>query len=134
MCCTQVCIIIKISLQFISCIVSSSWTVCITEVYIMIERSCHFINYTVMLHSSAYRHQKYLEMSSSVPLAPSGLCSAFKYTVYHHIKKSLHFISHTVSFSRTVWCIQISHPLDKNIPFYRCLRFFYSGLLSQPWL
>ena len=23
-----------------------------------------------------------------------------------------------------------SHPLDKNIPFYRCLRFFYPGLLS----
>ena len=27
-----------------------------------------------------------------------------------------------------------SHPLDKNIPFYRCLRFFYLGLLSQPRL
>ena len=27
-----------------------------------------------------------------------------------------------------------SHPLDKNIPFYRCLRFFYSGLLAQPRL
>ena len=27
-----------------------------------------------------------------------------------------------------------SHPLDKNIPFYRCLRFFYPGLLSQPRL
>ena len=24
-----------------------------------------------------------------------------------------------------------SHPLDKNIPFYRCLRFFYPSLLSQ---
>ena len=30
--------------------------------------------------------------------------------------------------------IPISHPLDKNIPFYRCLRFFYPGLLSQPRL
>ena len=27
-----------------------------------------------------------------------------------------------------------SHPLGKNIPFYRCLRFFYPGLLSQPRL
>ena len=27
-----------------------------------------------------------------------------------------------------------SHPLDKNIPFYWCLRFFYPGLLSQPRL
>ena len=26
----------------------------------------------------------------------------------------------------------VSHPLDKNTPFYRCcLRFFYPGLLSQ---
>ena len=30
--------------------------------------------------------------------------------------------------------IHVSHPLDKNIPFYRCLRFFYPGLLSQPRL
>ena len=30
--------------------------------------------------------------------------------------------------------IWISHPLDKNIPFYRCLRFFYPSLLSQPRL
>ena len=27
-----------------------------------------------------------------------------------------------------------SHPLDKNIPFYRCQRFFYPGLLPQPRL
>ena len=27
--------------------------------------------------------------------------------------------------------IRNSHPLDKNIPFYRCQRFFYPGLLSQ---
>ena len=27
-----------------------------------------------------------------------------------------------------------SHTLDKNIPFYRCLRFIYPGLLSQPRL
>ena len=27
-----------------------------------------------------------------------------------------------------------SHPLDRNIPFYRCLRFFYPGLLSRPRL
>ena len=28
--------------------------------------------------------------------------------------------------------ISVFHPLDKNIRFYKCLRFFYSGLLSQP--
>ena len=27
-----------------------------------------------------------------------------------------------------------SHPADNNIPFYRCLRFFYLGLLSPPRL
>ena len=29
---------------------------------------------------------------------------------------------------------EFSHPLDKNIPFYRCVRFFYPGMLSQPRL
>ena len=33
-----------------------------------------------------------------------------------------------------VFDIRYSLPLDKNIPFYRCLRFFYPGLLSQPRL
>ena len=28
----------------------------------------------------------------------------------------------------------VSHRLDKNIPFYRCLRISYPGLLSQPRL
>ena len=32
------------------------------------------------------------------------------------------------------FCFRISHALDKNIPFHRCLRFFYPGLLSQPRL
>ena len=31
------------------------------------------------------------------------------------------------------WC-HFSHPLHKNIPFYRCLRFFYPSLLSLPRL
>ena len=47
-------------------------------------------------------------------------------------------VSHTVKvsdFTRMFISdihLHFSHPLDKNITFYRYLRFFYPGLLSQP--
>ena len=49
--------------------------------------------------------------------------------------KKIHSHDKYIHVSSTTWRdITLSHPLDKNIPFYRCLRFFYPGLLSKPRL
>ena len=50
-------------------------------------------------------------------------------------ERGAYILTTSVSFDWTVADdMFFSHPLDKNIPFYRCLRFFYPGLLSQPRL